>query len=58
MCDIKAMYLQIKLKPEDQPYHHFLWCNLETDRESGVFEFNRVVFGVNSSPFQAQFVAQ
>lgn len=54
MCDIKAMYLQIKLKPED----HFLWCNLETDRESDVFEFNRVVFGVNSSPFQAQFVAQ
>ena len=23
-----------------------------------MFEFNRVVFGVNSSPFQAQFVAQ
>ena len=58
MCDIKEMYLQVKLKPEDQPYHRFLRRDLETDRQPDVFEFNRVVFGVNSSPFQAQFVAQ
>ena len=58
MCDIKEMYLQIKLKPEDQMYHRFLWRDLETDREPDVFELNCVVFGVNSSPFQAQFVAQ
>ena len=58
MCDIKEMYLQIKLKPEDQPYHRFLWRDLETGREPDVFEFNRVVFGVISSPFQAQFGAQ
>ena len=57
MCNIKEMYLQIKLKPEDQPYHRYLWRDLETGREPDVFEFNRVVFGVNSSPFQAQFVA-
>ena len=58
MCDIKEMYLQIKLKPEDQPYHRFVWWDLETDREPDVFEFNRVVFGVDSSPFQVQFVDQ
>ena len=58
MCDIKEMYLQIKLKPEDQPYHRFLWRDLETGREPDVFEFNRVVFGVISSPFQAEFGAQ
>ncbi|KAL9987043.1 hypothetical protein ACROYT_G001278 [Oculina patagonica] len=58
MCDIQEMYLQIKLRPEDQPYHRFLWRDLQTDREPDVFEFDRVVFGVNSSPFQAQFVAQ
>ena len=52
------MYLQIKLQPEDQPYHRFLWRNLEMDKEPDTFEFDRVVFGVNSSPFQAQFVAQ
>ena len=58
MCDIKEMYLKTKLKPEDQPYHRFLWRDLETGREPGVFEFNHVVFGVNPSPFQAQFGAQ
>ena len=58
MCDIKEMYLQIKLKPEDRPYHRFLWQDLNTQREPDVFEFDRVVFGVNLSPFQAQFVAQ
>ena len=29
---IKEMYLQIKLKPEDHPYHHLLWRNLKTQR--------------------------
>ena len=24
MCDIKEMYLQIKLNPSDRPYHRFL----------------------------------
>ena len=57
MCDIKEMYLQIKLQPEDQPYHRFLWRNLEMDKEPDTFDFDRLVFGVNSSPFQAQFVA-
>ena len=58
MCDIKEVYLQIKLQPEDQPYHRFLWQNLEKDKAPHIFEFDRVVFGVNSSPFQAQFVAR
>ena len=58
MCDIKEMYLQIKLKPEDRPYRRFLWRDLETGREPDVFEFNRVVFGVISSPFQVEFGAQ
>ena len=53
MCDIKEMYLQIKLKQDDQPYHRFLWRSLETNREPDIFEFDRLVFGVNSSPFQA-----
>ena len=58
MCDIKEMYLQIKLQPEDQPYHRFLWRNFEMDKEPDTFEFDCMVFGVNSSPFQAHFVAQ
>ena len=58
ICDIQEMYLQIKLRPEDQPYHRFLWRDLQSDQEPDIFEFDRVVFGVNSSPFQAQFVVQ
>lgn len=58
MCDIKKMYLQIKLNPSDRPYHRFLWCNMETKENPSVFEFERVVFVVNSSPFLAQFVIQ
>ena len=44
--------------PEDQPYHRFLWRDVQSDREPDVFQFDRIVFGVNSSPFQTQFVAQ
>ena len=58
MCDIKEMYLQIKLKPADWPYHRFLWRDLKTKEDPKVFEFESVVFGVNSSPFLAQFVIQ
>ena len=53
MCDVKEMHLQIQLQPEDQPCHRSLWQNLEIDKEPDTFEFDRVVFGVNSSPFQA-----
>ena len=58
MCDIKEMYLQIKLKPADRPYHRFLWRDLKTKEDPKVFEFESVVFGVNSSPFLTQFVIQ
>ena len=52
MCDIAEMYLRIK----DRPFHRLLWRDLHQDTEPDTYEFNRVVFGVNYSPFQAQFV--
>ena len=58
MCDISEMYLQIRLSANDRPYHRFLWRNLDQNKPPDIFEFNRVVFGVNSSPFMAQYVAQ
>ena len=62
MCDIAEMYLRIEVAPKDRPYQRFLWRTLNQERASDEYEyeyeFNRVVFGVNSSPFQAQFVAQ
>ena len=36
----------------------FLWRTLNQERAPDEYEFNRAVFGVYSSPFQAQFVAQ
>jgi hypothetical protein len=57
-CDVAEMYLQIELAPEDRPYHRFLWRGMDQTREPDVYQFNRLVFGVNSCPFQAQFVTQ
>ena len=56
-CDVAEMYLQIELAPVDRPFHRFLWRDME-DREPDQYEFNRLVFGVNSCPFQAQLVTR
>ena len=58
MCDIQEMYLQICLNEEDRPYHRFLWRNLDREKSPEIYEFSRLVFGVNCSPFLAQFVTQ
>ena len=58
VCDIAEMYLRIGIATEDKPYHRFLWRRIDTNRQPDIYEFDRVVFGVNSSPFQAQFVLQ
>ena len=36
----------------------FLWRSLHQQRKPEEHEFNQVLFGINSSPFQAQFVSQ
>ncbi|XP_065185806.1 uncharacterized protein LOC135816538 [Sycon ciliatum] len=56
-CDISEMYLQVALAPEDKPYHRFLWRD-RPDADVQHYEFNRLVFGINASPFLAQYVAQ
>ena len=58
VCDIAEMYLRIGLHPEDRPYHRFLWRDLDQSTEPQVYEFQRLVFGANASPFLAQFVSQ
>ena len=58
ICDIAEMYLRIEIKKEDRPYQRFLWLSLAEDKSPDEYKFNRVVFGVNSSLFQAQFVVQ
>ena len=58
VCDIAEKYLRISILPEDKPYHRFLWRGKNQNRTPDVYEFDRVVFRVNSSSFQAQFVLQ
>ncbi|XP_071095649.1 uncharacterized protein [Haliotis cracherodii] len=58
ICDIAEMFLQIKISPEDRPYHRFLWRSMNTDMPPEVYEFSRLVFGNTSSPFLAQYVTQ
>ena len=36
----------------------FLWRSMEEDKSPDEYEFNCVVFGINSSPFHAQYVVQ
>lgn len=58
ICDIAEMYLRIEVAPKDRSCQRFLWKSLDQQRTPEEYEFNRVVFGINSSPFQAQFVSQ
>ena len=52
------MYLRIRLYPEDKSCHRFLWRDLDASKSSSVYEFTRLVFGVNASPFLARCVSQ
>ncbi|KAL4238005.1 hypothetical protein ACF0H5_002716 [Mactra antiquata] len=54
ICDIEEMYMRVGICPTDRPYHRFL---LNSD-EPTCYQFNSLVFGVNASPFLAQFVAR
>ncbi|CAC5419849.1 unnamed protein product [Mytilus coruscus] len=58
VCDIAEMYLRIKIASDDRPFHRFLWHSMKTDQVPEEYEFNSVVFGKNSSPFQAQLVSR
>lgn len=58
VCDITEMYLQVHMKPSDQSVHRFLWREMDNSKKPTVYQFTRVVFGVNASPYLAQFVNQ
>lgn len=50
--------LEETVSQEDRPYQQFLWRDVKPEEKPDVYEFSNVVFRINSSPFQAQFVAQ
>ncbi|XP_055924458.1 uncharacterized protein LOC129956555 [Argiope bruennichi] len=49
LADMEKAFLQISLTPKDKDAVRFLVANSENDVQ--VYRFNRVLFGVNSSPF-------
>lgn len=56
--DIKAMFHQIRLLPEDCPLLRFLWRDCETDRPPDVYEWRVLPFGTTCSPCCAIFALQ
>ena len=50
VCDIAEMYLRIGLSPSSRPFHRFLWRDIDPSRPPEVYQFNSLVFGVNSCP--------
>ena len=56
VCDISETYLQIKLKPDDCRYLQFLWRKMDQLKKPSCYEFQRLIFGLNSAPFEAQYI--
>jgi hypothetical protein len=50
MADVSQMFLQVELKPEDQPYGRFLWFREE---KMIIYEYTCHWFGKTDSPYVA-----
>ncbi|GFW98441.1 integrase catalytic domain-containing protein [Trichonephila clavipes] len=51
IADIKKVFLQIGLQERDRPFLRFLWREKGKNDNITVYQHNRVVFGISSSPF-------
>uniref|UniRef100_A0A1B6E1G1 Reverse transcriptase domain-containing protein n=1 Tax=Clastoptera arizonana TaxID=38151 RepID=A0A1B6E1G1_9HEMI len=51
-CDIRQMYRQIKLSPEDQTHQLILWRDNSTQKIN-VYKLSTVTYGISSSPYLA-----
>ncbi|XP_023666073.2 uncharacterized protein [Paramormyrops kingsleyae] len=48
--DIKGMFHQVRLLPEDRPFTRFLWRDLKRDSQPDVYEWQVLPFGTTCSP--------
>ena len=57
-ADIKAMFHQVRLLPEDRPLLRFVWRDSTRDDPPAVFEWQVLPFGTTCSPCCATFALQ
>ncbi|CAH0727422.1 unnamed protein product, partial [Brenthis ino] len=55
-ADIQEMFLQVKIRPEDQPAQQFLWRGADRDNPPRHYKMTSMIFGAASSPFMAHYV--
>ncbi len=56
--DIKSMFHQIRLRPEDRPLLRFLWRDLKKEKPQDVYEWQVLSFGTTCSPCCAIYTVQ
>lgn len=55
-ADIQEMFLQIKIRAEDQPAQQFLWRGDDRSNPPRLYKMTSLIFGAASSPFIAHYV--
>ena len=53
--DVKQMFHQITIRPQDRRSQRFLWRDMDTQREPETYQMNVVIFGAKSSPLTATY---
>ncbi|XP_073715795.1 uncharacterized protein [Misgurnus anguillicaudatus] len=56
--DIKSMFHQVRLVPEDKPLLRFLWRGMKKEEEPTVYEWQVLPFGTTCSPCCATYALQ
>ena len=55
-ADIEEMFLQVKIRPEDQPAQMFLWRGQDRETPPKKYKMTSMIFGASCSPFLAHSV--
>ena len=56
--DIKGMFHQVRLLPEDRPFLRFVWRGMQKDNPPDIYEWQVLPFGTTCSPCCATFALQ